>query len=96
MNTRNTQTTSGTEKPLDRYGNPPLTPEQRAMKEEVLAAWRKMYDDLDGPPTPEQAERVRKMREQLLVINGNETPRVRAFKEKYIARQKEKEAGNRP
>lgn len=96
MNTRNTQTMSGTEKPLNRYGNPPLTPEEQAINDRVDAAWRKMYDDLDGPPTPEQAERVRKMREQMLVINGNETPRVRAFKEKYIARQKEKEASNRP
>ena len=91
MNTRNTQTTSGTENRLDRYGNPPLTPEEQAINDRVNAMWRKMYDDLDGPPTPEQAERVRKMREQMAVINGNETPRVRAFKEKHIARQKAKE-----
>lgn len=96
MNTRNTQTTSGTEKPLNRYGFPPLTPEEQAINDRVNAAWRKMYDDLDGPPTPEDMERVREIHERMLVINGNETPRVRAFKEKYNARKKEREQNGQP
>ena len=61
MNTRNTQTTSGTENRLDRYGNPPLTPEEQAINDRVNAMWRKMYDDLDGPQfTPEEVEEMLK------------------------------------
>ncbi len=61
MNTRNTQTTLGTENRLDRYGNPPLTPEEQAINDRVNAMWRKMYDDLDGPQfTPEEVEEIRK------------------------------------
>ena len=61
MNTRNTQTTSGTENRLDRYGNPPLTPEEQAINDRVNAMWRKMYDDLDGPQfTQEEVEEIRK------------------------------------
>lgn len=83
MNTRNTQTTSGTENRLDRYGNPPLTPEKRAAKEEVRAAWYKIWDDM-----PEVTERAHN---SLMTIRGDESPRMRALKEKYIARQKAKE-----
>ena len=61
MNTRNTQTTSGTENRLDRYGNPPLTPEEQAINDRVNAMWRKMYDDLDGPQfTQEEVEEMLK------------------------------------
>ena len=88
MNTRNTQTTSDTANRHNRYGDTLLTLEQQAINDRENARWRKMYDDLDGPPTPEEAERTRTY---LTTIYGHESPKMLALKQRYIARQKAKE-----